>query len=122
MEGEDLKRLIEVEWGVPSEAGYTRGPFVQAYDRSGLLRDITAVLANEKINLTGEHIDRQARWFCTDEPDDGDCEHKSVEPRTHANRTIAQRGRSAAQGLTDCVFLRIMPTFIVPVGHGVVMS
>jgi GTP pyrophosphokinase len=53
MEGEDLKRLIEVEWGVPSEAGYTVELFVQAYDRSGLLRDITAVLANEKINLTG---------------------------------------------------------------------
>jgi GTP pyrophosphokinase len=53
MEGEDLKRLIEVEWGVPAEAGYTVELFVQAYDRSGLLRDITAVLANEKINLTG---------------------------------------------------------------------
>ena len=53
MEEEDRKRLIEVEWGVPSEAGYTVELFVQAYDRSGLLRDITAVLANEKINLTG---------------------------------------------------------------------
>jgi GTP pyrophosphokinase len=53
MEGEDRKRLIEVEWGVPSEAGYTVELFVQAYDRSGLLRDITAVLANEKINLSG---------------------------------------------------------------------
>jgi GTP pyrophosphokinase len=53
MEGEDRKRLIEVEWGAPSAAGYTVELFVQAYDRSGLLRDITAVLANEKINLTG---------------------------------------------------------------------
>jgi GTP pyrophosphokinase len=53
MEGEDRKRLIEVDWGVPSEAGYMVKLFVQAYDRSGLLRDITAVLANEKINLTG---------------------------------------------------------------------
>jgi GTP pyrophosphokinase len=53
MEGEDRKRLIEVEWGVPLEAGYTVELFVQAYDRSGLLRDITAVLANEKINLSG---------------------------------------------------------------------
>jgi GTP pyrophosphokinase len=26
---------------------------VEAYDRSGLLRDITVVLANEKINLNG---------------------------------------------------------------------
>jgi GTP pyrophosphokinase len=53
MEEEDRKRLIEVEWGVPSETGYTVELFVQAYDRSGLLRDITAVLANEKINLSG---------------------------------------------------------------------
>ena len=53
MEGEDRKRLIEVEWGMPSEAGYTVELFVQAYDRSGLLRDITSVLANEKINLSG---------------------------------------------------------------------
>jgi GTP pyrophosphokinase len=51
MQGEDLKRLIEVEWGVPSETGYTVELFVQAYDRAGLLRDITAVLANDKINL-----------------------------------------------------------------------
>jgi len=53
MEEEDRKRLIEVEWGVPSEAGYTVELFVEAYDRAGLLRDITAVLANEKINLSG---------------------------------------------------------------------
>ncbi len=26
---------------------------VEAYDRSGLLRDITALLSNEKINLSG---------------------------------------------------------------------
>jgi GTP pyrophosphokinase len=53
MEGEDRHRLIEVQWGKPSEAGYAVELFVEAYDRSGLLRDITAVLANEKINLTG---------------------------------------------------------------------
>jgi GTP pyrophosphokinase len=56
MEGEDLKRLIEVNWGMPTEeAAYTVELYVEAYDRSGLLRDITSLLANEKINLTGVH-------------------------------------------------------------------
>jgi GTP pyrophosphokinase len=36
---------------------------VEAYDRSGLLRDITALLANEKLNLTSVNT-------VTDERDD----------------------------------------------------
>jgi GTP pyrophosphokinase len=49
-------RLIEVEWGDAGGAA-NRAPTypvdiqVEAYDRPGLLRDITAILANEKINL-----------------------------------------------------------------------
>jgi len=61
MEGEDRKRLIEVEWGMPSDAGYSVELVVQAYDRSGLLRDITAVLANEKINLSGVNTQTDKR-------------------------------------------------------------
>jgi GTP pyrophosphokinase len=53
LQGNDRDRLIEVEWGVPDEAGYQVDIMVEAYDRSGLLRDITALLANEKINLGG---------------------------------------------------------------------
>jgi len=53
LQGDDRDRLIEVEWGVPTETGYQVDIMVEAYDRSGLLRDITSVLANEKINLTG---------------------------------------------------------------------
>jgi GTP pyrophosphokinase len=61
MEGEDLKRLIEVDWGAPTEAVYTVELYVEAYDRSGLLRDITSLLANEKINLTGVHTQTDQR-------------------------------------------------------------
>jgi GTP pyrophosphokinase len=43
--------LVEVEWGVCREDAYQADIAVQAYDRPGLLRDITALLANEKINL-----------------------------------------------------------------------
>ncbi|MGB5438654.1 MAG: GTP diphosphokinase [Gammaproteobacteria bacterium] len=53
LQGEDRGRLIEVEWGVPSEETYPVDIGVEAYDRSGLLSDITALLANEKINLGG---------------------------------------------------------------------
>jgi len=53
LQGDELDRLIEVEWGRPAEEGYQTDISVQAYDRPGLLRDITAILANEKINLNG---------------------------------------------------------------------
>jgi len=70
LKGEDRTRLIEVEWGVSGEAGYLVDIKVVAYDRSGLLRDITSVLANEKINLTGVNTatdkrDGIARMFLT---------------------------------------------------------
>lgn len=53
LQGEDRDRLIEVEWGTAGEDGYQVDIAIEAYDRSGLLRDITAELANEKINLVG---------------------------------------------------------------------
>jgi GTP pyrophosphokinase len=51
LQGEERDRLIEVEWGTAADDGYLVDVAVEAYDRSGLLRDITSVLANEKINL-----------------------------------------------------------------------
>jgi GTP pyrophosphokinase len=53
LQGDDRDRLIAVDWGLPDEAGYQVDIIVEAYDRSGLLRDITALLANEKVNLVG---------------------------------------------------------------------
>ena len=53
LQGDDRDRLIEVEWGTAGEDGYQVDIAIEAYDRSGLLRDITAELANEKINLVG---------------------------------------------------------------------
>jgi GTP pyrophosphokinase len=52
-EDEDRDRLIEVEWGTDADNTYQVDIAVEAYDRSGLLRDITSVLANDKINLLG---------------------------------------------------------------------
>lgn len=55
LEGDDRDRLIEVEWGAASSEGYLVDIAVEAYDRAGLLRDITALLADEKIHLNGMH-------------------------------------------------------------------
>jgi len=44
------ERLIEVEWG-EAKAVYSVDIQIAAYDRAGLLRDITAVLANEQANV-----------------------------------------------------------------------
>jgi len=46
------QRLIEVSWAGAAEEVYPVDLSISAYDRQGLLRDITALLSNEKINVT----------------------------------------------------------------------
>jgi len=48
---EQRARLIEVEWGSASDALFQAELLITGYDRTGLLRDISNVLANDKINL-----------------------------------------------------------------------
>ena len=50
---EEHERLIEVSWGGSQKRVYPVDIQILAYDRSGLLRDITSVLATEKINVLG---------------------------------------------------------------------
>jgi len=50
-QGEHGERMIEVNWGAEEGATYPVQVEVIAYDRSGLLRDISALLANEKVNV-----------------------------------------------------------------------
>ncbi len=50
------ERLIAVEWGAPpvdGAAGYSVDLLVEADDRQGLLRDISELLAKEKMNVRG---------------------------------------------------------------------
>jgi len=47
----EKERLIEVEWG-QAETVYPAAVQVEAWDRVGLVRDITAVVAEEKVNIT----------------------------------------------------------------------
>ncbi|WP_111497489.1 MULTISPECIES: GTP diphosphokinase [Marinobacter] len=44
-------RIIEVSWGGTQESVYPVDVEIEAYDRSGLLRDITAILANSRCNV-----------------------------------------------------------------------
>jgi GTP pyrophosphokinase len=45
------ERIIEVNWGGEGRAGYEVDIAIEAYDRSGLLRDITELLALAHINV-----------------------------------------------------------------------
>ncbi|HKJ22419.1 MAG TPA: ACT domain-containing protein, partial [Gammaproteobacteria bacterium] len=46
------ERLIAVDWGRTTSQPYQVDVQITAFDRPGLLRDITSVLANEKLNVT----------------------------------------------------------------------
>jgi GTP pyrophosphokinase len=47
------ERLIEVSWGEQAGTAYPVQVEILAHDRARLLRDITSLLANEKINVLG---------------------------------------------------------------------
>lgn len=46
----DANRMMQVEWGSEQRV-YPVDVRIEAYDRRGLLRDITAILSNDKVNL-----------------------------------------------------------------------
>ncbi|MDX1252467.1 MAG: GTP diphosphokinase [Gammaproteobacteria bacterium] len=45
------QRVVQVDWGKTTHATYPVDIHITAFDRQGLLRDISAVLANEEINV-----------------------------------------------------------------------
>lgn len=51
LQAEEPQRIVEVEWGGSADNSYPVDVSIQAWDRSGLLRDITTLLANEKANI-----------------------------------------------------------------------
>ena len=52
LQQQEPERIIEVSWGDKPEQTYPVDILVQAYDRHGLLRDITTLLAAERVNVT----------------------------------------------------------------------
>jgi GTP pyrophosphokinase len=53
LKDEDRDRLIDVEWGALPDRVFPVDIHLQAYDRPGLLRDVSALLANDRINVLG---------------------------------------------------------------------
>ena len=51
--GRSAERVIDVAWGASDAALYPVDVSIEASDRAGLLRDVSEVLAKEKINVTG---------------------------------------------------------------------
>jgi GTP pyrophosphokinase len=45
------ERVLSVDWGSAGERGFMVDIVVEAFDRRGLLRDITGLLADEKISI-----------------------------------------------------------------------
>lgn len=45
------QRVVEVEWGAAPRENYEVDLAIEAYDRQGLLRDITSLFANARINV-----------------------------------------------------------------------
>ncbi len=62
LKDEDRDRLIDVEWGALPDRVFPVDIHIQAYDRPGLLRDVSALLANDHINVLGVNT-------CTDKKD-----------------------------------------------------
>jgi GTP pyrophosphokinase len=52
---ENAERLIAADWSISKEARYPVDIEIEALDRQGLLRDISNVLAREKIDVTATH-------------------------------------------------------------------
>jgi len=46
-------RLVDVEWGTTDERRYPASIHVEAWDRVGLLRDISTLVAEEHVNMVG---------------------------------------------------------------------
>ena len=50
MRAKDRERIIKVTWGEPQQT-YPVSVTVKAYDRQGLMNDISMILSNEEVNL-----------------------------------------------------------------------
>ena len=56
------ERIVEISWGKSETGSYPVDVSVHAYDRSGLIRDITSVLADEHANVIDlkSHTDKES--------------------------------------------------------------
>jgi GTP pyrophosphokinase len=52
LQADEPERIIKVEWGHTPQSTYSVDIIIEAYDRYGLLRDITSLLDSERINIS----------------------------------------------------------------------
>ncbi|WP_305857305.1 GTP diphosphokinase [Balneatrix alpica] len=64
LQEKEPRRMVQVSWGEEPEQTYPVDIVVEAFDRSGLLKDITATLSNEKVNILSFHTQTD-KVFCT---------------------------------------------------------
>ena len=50
---QQAERLVEVQWGLDDKQSYQASVLIIASDRQGLFRDISTIIANEKISIIG---------------------------------------------------------------------
>jgi len=48
----ETERLIQVNWGGAAQQTYAVPIRIQAYDREGLLRDVSTIVADEKVSMS----------------------------------------------------------------------
>ncbi len=58
---EDKERLIEVDWGEDIKRVFPVMVQVLAYDRTGLMRDITEIMAGDRINISAANVATYAK-------------------------------------------------------------
>jgi len=56
---DEPERLVAVEWGTPGKGMFPVTMRILANDREGLVRDIAAVVADEKLSFSGMHVSVQ---------------------------------------------------------------
>lgn len=56
---QDPERLVRVSWGAKGSTKYPAGVRIEGLDRVGLLRDVTTVVADEKVNLISIHTHKK---------------------------------------------------------------
>ena len=50
---QQAERFVEVQWGLDDKQSYQASAFIVASDRQGLFRDISTIIANEKVSIVG---------------------------------------------------------------------
>jgi GTP pyrophosphokinase len=61
----DVDRLIEVDWEAQAQQTYPIAVRIEGYDRTGLLSDITNVVAENKINILAANVQTNADHTAT---------------------------------------------------------